>query len=290
MHWARAAVAFAVVWVVPLTLSAQQYDEGEIHFTYSYLNFDTNGVTSRQRANGWEAGVSGNLNQWFGVEFSLSGYYKTYTVPTFGELGFRDHSFAAGPRINFKQFFIHALLGGDLATTRVLGASHTQNGFGGAFGSGIQKKISGPWAARVSADYVFTRHKLSSSGPAYLQNNYRVTAGIAYIFRGHAEKELQPTSSSNTVSFAVFGVTVAPTKENSGAEIVDVTPGSVADRGGLRPGYIITSVNAKDVHTPMELVGALSGLSGKVQIGYNSKSPASGWVPNVTTVVFGQRD
>jgi hypothetical protein len=32
------------------------------------LNADTNGFTSRQSLNGWEAGISGNSNRWFTAE------------------------------------------------------------------------------------------------------------------------------------------------------------------------------------------------------------------------------
>jgi hypothetical protein len=61
------------------------------------------------KANGWEASLSGNANRWFAIEGDASGYYKSSI------LGFAvsvtDYSFAAGPRFNFKPFFVHALLG-----------------------------------------------------------------------------------------------------------------------------------------------------------------------------------
>ena len=292
MRWAFAAVC-AIVCAISSTLSAQDYDKAEVHGGYSYLNIDTNGLTSRQSANGWEGGASGNFNRWFGVEFSVSGYYKTYTIPSVAELKFRDYSYLAGPRVSFKPLFFHALLGGDHGTASALGASSSQDGFAGAFGGGILQKISGPWAVRVSADYVFTRHNILG-GSAYTQNNYRATAGIAYTFGGSSKgksssrDDAAPSHASTALPVPALGISVITTEGNKGAEIVDITPGGVADFGGLHRGYVITSVDTKDVHTPMELAAALSGVSGKVQIGYSFKTSALGWMANVTTVVIGK--
>jgi hypothetical protein len=322
MRWAFAAVC-AVVCVVSSTVSAQDYDKAEVHGGYSYLNIDTNGLTSRQSANGWEGGGSGNLNRWFGVEFSVSGYYRTYsssvtetipdptgtgtiTVTATGRIKFRDYSYLAGPRLNFKPFFVHALLGGDHLSADVsasvsippinaliVSRGFSQDGFAGAFGGGVEQRISGPWAVRVSADYIFSRHNIFS-GPSDTQNNYRASAGIAYIFGRHSKEKSEPGNSSSSTPSAsmpvsALGIYVRTTEDNKGAEIVDVIPGSVADFGGLHRGYIITSVATRDVHTPMELAAALSDASGKVQIGYTFKTSALGWMANVTTVVVGER-
>src|SRR5450759_633624 len=92
---------------------AQDYPRAEVFGGYSYVNIDTNGLTLRQNANGWEAAVSGNFNKWFAVEGDVSGYYKSYGInlesPSsscvyFGAcaatLKITDYSYAAGPRIN----------------------------------------------------------------------------------------------------------------------------------------------------------------------------------------------
>jgi hypothetical protein len=55
----------------------QDVPRAEVFGGYSYLNIDTNGLSSRQSANGWEAAISGNFNNWFGVEGDVAGYYKT---------------------------------------------------------------------------------------------------------------------------------------------------------------------------------------------------------------------
>src|ERR1700691_3659321 len=58
------------------SFSVCQYSRADLFAGYSYVNIDTNGLTSRQNANGWEAAVSGNFNKWFAVEGDVSGYYK----------------------------------------------------------------------------------------------------------------------------------------------------------------------------------------------------------------------
>ena len=91
----------------------QDVPRAEVFGGYSYLNIDTNGLSSRQSANGWEAAISGNFNNWFGVEGDVAGYYKTIAG-----VSVRDYSYAGGPRCNYRQLpsvtiFGHALLGGD---------------------------------------------------------------------------------------------------------------------------------------------------------------------------------
>jgi hypothetical protein len=56
----------------------QDFPKAEVYGGYSYVNIDTNGLTSRQNANGWEAAVSGNFNKWFAVEGDVSGYYDPW--------------------------------------------------------------------------------------------------------------------------------------------------------------------------------------------------------------------
>jgi hypothetical protein len=104
-------------------IHAQDFPRAEVFGGYSYLNFETNGLTtSRQNANGWEAGVSVNFTKMFGVEADVNGYYKGYDIdlsvidPSFGVVhaDLSDYSYLAGPRVKFGPVFVHGLLGGDL--------------------------------------------------------------------------------------------------------------------------------------------------------------------------------
>src|ERR1700733_4341651 len=107
--------------VVP-SVAFSQESRADLFAGYSYLNIDTNGLTPRQSANGWEASVSGNFNKWFAVEGDVSGYYKTYSIDLASlnlstlDVTVTDYSYAAGPRINLRPIFFHALFGGDHLT------------------------------------------------------------------------------------------------------------------------------------------------------------------------------
>jgi hypothetical protein len=161
----------------------------EVFIGYSYLNFNTNGLTdSRKSANGWEASVSGNFNQWFALELDVSGYYKNYNYYTGNALGlpsfvnvsyYRDYSYLAGPRLNYGPVFVHALFGGDRLSGSALGTSAAQTGFAGALGGGIQFPMNERLAFRIGADYAFSKHN-SLGGPSYTDNNLRISAGIVF--------------------------------------------------------------------------------------------------------------
>lgn len=89
---------------------AQDVPRVEVFGGYSYVNIDTNGLISRQSANGWETSVAGNFNRWFALEGDLSGYYKTYAVDLSAfdlgvvDVNVHDYGFVGGPRFNFHPF------------------------------------------------------------------------------------------------------------------------------------------------------------------------------------------
>jgi hypothetical protein len=260
---------------------------------YSYVNIDTNGLTSRQSANGWETSVSGNFNKWFAVEADVSGYYKSYgtskiVVPTatcvyFGDCAatvkITDYSFAGGPRINFKPVFIHALFGADhfigiLTASGVPSTSESQYGAAGIVGGGAQFKISGPWSVRVSADYAFTRHNIFG-GPSVTQNNYRAGLGIVYSVGrieqadANSQRSALPRNSGGGMSISALGIR-AVVENTPGAVISDEAPNGVAALAGLRPGDVIVSIDGKPVRTPMELAAELASraVGDKIRVGF----------------------
>jgi Outer membrane protein beta-barrel domain/PDZ domain len=256
-----------------------QESRADVFGGYSYLNIDTNGLSSRQSANGWEASISGNFNKWFAVEGEVSGYYKNYSVNLenlgLGVLDVKvtDYSYAAGPRINFKPIFVHALFGGDHLTGSSSGVSLSQDGVAGSVGGGVQWRVSGPWSVRASADYVFTRHNLFG-GPSVTQNNVRASAGIVYSFGGTAHATASPHQSTPVVAgtgmkISSLGVMVK-VGANPGAEITDEAPNGIAALAGIHVGDVINSVDGKPVSTPMELSAALASHSSgdRVTLGY----------------------
>lgn len=253
---------------------------------YSYLNIDTNGLSSRQNANGWEASISGNFNKWFAAEADVAGYYKTYDIAGVS-VNVSDYSYAAGPRFNFKPVFVHALIGGDHLSAGALGVSASQDSLAGAFGGGVQWKVSGPWSVRASADYVFTRHNILG-GSSVTQNNVRASVGIVYSFgrRGYTSaaprqatpprttgaaprKASAPRSTGAAMAIPLLGVTVA-VGSNPGAEITDEAPNGVAALANLHPGDVINAVDGKPVGTPMELAAELASHAAgdKIKLGF----------------------
>ena len=288
------------------SFSFSQDSRADLFGGYSYVNIDTNGLSPRQSANGWEAAVSGNFNKWFAVEGDVSGYYKSYSITLSGSTAsakITDYSFAGGPRINFKPIFIHTLFGGDHLTgtataSGVSGSvSASQDGMAGLAGGGVQFKVSGPWSIRASADYVFTRHNIFG-GPSVTQNNYRAGVGIVYSFGGrHASESVRVTQSSappvrtptpapppqpsvpprrpsphitgSGMKVDAFGVSVTLGR-SAGAEITDEAPNGGAALAGLHVGDVINAVDGKPIKTPMELAAELSSRSAgdKVRLGY----------------------
>jgi len=171
----------------------------------------------------------------------VSGYYKSYSVNLavldLGTLTVKvtDYAYAAGPRINFKPIFVHALFGGDHLTGGALGFSASQDGLAGLAGGGVQWKVSGPWSVRASADYVFTRHNIFG-GPSVTQDNYRASVGIVYSFGRTAPANTeahQVAPRPSGVQIPSLGVTVA-IGNSQGAIITDVAPNGVAALAGMQ--------------------------------------------------------
>ena len=257
------------------SLWSQEFPKAEIYGGYSYLNVDTNGLSKRQSANGWEGAVSGNFNRWLAVEFDVNGYYKSYDFPNFLELipgattvKVRDYSYLAGPRFNFRPLFVHALLGGDHLTGSALGLSASQDGLAGAFGGGGEWKVARQVYVRMSADYVFSRHNILG-GPSFTQNNFRVSAGLVYAFGGKGAPIARqperagaaPTPVPNSSEAALLGVVGYATDD--GFKVTSVPTGSPAEQIFLKPGDVISKIDGKDVHSGRDVESAIAATEGE---------------------------
>jgi opacity protein-like surface antigen len=272
---------------------AEDYPKAEVFGGYSFLNIDTNGLTSRQNLNGWEAAVSGNFNRFYAAEFDVSGYYKNYGVDLsslgLGTLNVKvdDYAFLGGPRWNVRPTFFHILLGGDHLTGSALGFSRSQNGFAGAFGGGVEAKVSGNWSVRASADYLFSRHNIFGGRP-YTQNNFRVGVGIAYSFGGVA-RTVQSPAPTTTASMPIPALGLRAGTRDNGAEVLAIEPSGVAALAGLHVTDVINKVDGKPISTAMELAAELSNhASGsQVRLGYMFRSSALGYFQKETIVILG---
>jgi hypothetical protein len=266
----RHVCALVFFCLVAFGFGLAQDSRADLFGGYSYLNIDTNGLSSRQSANGWEASISANFNRWFAAEADASGYYKSYDILGVN-VAVRDYSYVAGPRFNFKPVFVHALIGGDHLSAGALGQSASQDGLAGAFGGGLQWRFSRRLSFRASADYVLSRHNIVG-GSSVTQNNVRASVGVVYSFgikTTVVSGPRQVTGSPGGMQLALLGV-VVKSGRNQGAEIADVAPNGVADLARIRVGDVINAVDGKPVNSPMELATALSAISpgSKVRIGY----------------------
>lgn len=261
------------VWAVLLCLVVSgcafgQDSRVDVFGGYSYLNIDTNGLTSRQSANGWETSISGNFSKWLAAEADVSGYYKNYDILGVN-VAVRDYSYLAGPRLSVKPLFVHALVGGDHLSGEALGLSAAQDGLAGAFGGGVQWRVSGPFSFRASADYVFSRHNILG-GSSVTQNNVRASIGIVYSFGVREPASTLPRQAIPTgMRVPALGIMVALGR-NPGAEITDEASTGVAALAGLHIGDVINAVDGKPVKTPMELAVELANhqTGDKVKLGF----------------------
>jgi opacity protein-like surface antigen len=279
-HMRNVVIVIGIVLCCCSSSHAQDVPRVEIFGGYSYLNIDTNGLTSRQSANGWEASVAGNFNTWLALEGDASGYYKTYpedlSILGLGlvDVNVHDYGFVGGPRINFRPFFVHALIGVDRVTGSALGSSASQNSFAGAFGGGIQWPVAQHWAVRGSADYVLTQHNIFG-GPEYTQNNFRVSAGIVYTFGGTPEARSRRTDHQKAAlpqcegSSEVALLGVMGCGDDTGVKVTSVLPGSPAALAGISAGDTITDIDGRPVRSSRDIEAAIAAnTSGTVKISY----------------------
>jgi hypothetical protein len=277
----KVAIVIGIMLCFCSSSHAQDVPRVEVFGGYSYVNFDTNGLTtSRQSANGWEASAAGNFNKWFALEGDVSGYYKTYSVDLsaldLGVVDFdaHDFGFVGGPRFNFRPFFVHALVGFDHLSGSALGFSASQDSFAGAFGGGIQWPVAQHWAVRGSADYVLTQHNIFG-GPAYTQNNFRVSAGIVYTFGGTREASTRsadhqkPASPQCEGSSEAAPLGVMGCGDGTGVKVTSVLPGSPASQAGITPGDTITDIDGRPVRSSHDIEAAIAAnTTGTVKIRY----------------------
>ena len=211
----------------------------------------------------------------------MSGYYKSYGVdlnnvlPGAGTLTVKvtDFSYLAGPRLNFRPLFVHALLGGDRLTGSALGFSASQNSFAGAFGGGAVIPVGHGLAFRASADYVFSRHNIFGGSPL-TQNNFRASVGIVFTFGGKRETRgptpgtqtapavqpavsAQPAVRSESTSLGVVGYAT-----DEGFKVTSVREGSPAAQVFLIRGDVIWEIDGKRVRSGQDVDSALAANNG----------------------------
>jgi hypothetical protein len=187
MH--RLFFAVFVFLMIPLAALAQQdYPKAEVFGGYSYFRANPEDFD----LHGWNASVTGNLTNWFGIEGDFSGHYGKpsafgFTVPG---VDINHYTFMGGPKLAYRKGpitpFAHFLIGAARAGTKEFFISTSDTALAAAIGGGIDIGLGKYFAVRaIQADYLMTRFKTfpeSLFNDNERQNNFRFSAGIVFRF------------------------------------------------------------------------------------------------------------
>ena len=142
---------------------------GDVFIGYSLLNGDT-----LSHGSGWEAALTGNVRDWFGLKVDLGGNYKSVAGTEA-----REYNILFGPQLSHRMdkfnFFVHGLLGVAHASIDH-GPSSTGAGWG--LGGGVDYDLSPNFAVRpIQLDY-HGAHTFSTT-----QKDARYSVGLVYRFK-----------------------------------------------------------------------------------------------------------
>jgi hypothetical protein len=171
----------------PATAYGPTYD---VSCGYSYLS-STVPSAGRIGLSGFDVTGHANFLPHWGVAVD-SGYAHTSSVLTTGQSGY-TLTFLAGPVFHLfeqknTQMFVHALAGAGLVDSAVpvTGAEYVHGWVARpayALGGGIERSIAGPFAVRLTGDYLRTAY-VDSAVAVHTQNNLRLTASIVFRLSG----------------------------------------------------------------------------------------------------------
>jgi len=265
----------ACLCTVP-SLLAQDIPAAEIFGGYAYLNVDTNGLSARQSAQGWEAALSANISRVFAAEFDVTGAYKTISP-----VSISDYSYVGGVRANFRPAFVHALVGGDDLRGSTFGISASQQGLAALFGGGVEFRISRSLSLQAGGDYALSRHNIFG-GPAATQNNLRFSVGISFGFgnRGYGaprsarDVPSRPPGEEPQESI-LFGIAGVPAP--AGVKVTLVRYQSVANRAGIQLDDVVVAINGDRVRSirDIEIAVGKNIAKGSLTVNYLTKGIAS---------------
>lgn len=161
---------FAVAsWAQKTHDMTHEGSSGDVFIGYSLLNGDT-----LSHGSGWEAALTGNLRDWFGMKADLGGNYKSI-----GGVEAREYNILFGPQVSHRMnkfnFFVHGLLG--VAHASVDGGP-SSTGAGWVIGGGVDYDLNSHFAVRpIQLDY-HGAHVFSNT-----QKDARYSGGLVYRFR-----------------------------------------------------------------------------------------------------------
>jgi len=159
-----------LLWLGSLSVVAQDFPKAEIFGGYQYSRQNSTNL------NGWNASLTGNYNQWFGLTGDFSGAYHSESG-----VSFRSYTYTFGPTVasrSNERFtpFAHALFGGFRQSVDVSGSSlGSVNGFAMIFGGGVDARLAPRLAVRVGQLDYMSFHASGGSS-----NIFRYSAGIVF--------------------------------------------------------------------------------------------------------------
>ena len=156
-------------WAQKTGNMSHEGSSGDVFVGYSLLNGDT-----FSHASGWEAALTGNLNDWFGLKADLGGNYKSVSG-----VEAREYNVLFGPQLSHRidkfNVFVHGLLGVAHASVDD-GPSST--GAGWVIGGGADYNLNSNFAIRpVQLDY-HGAHVFGTN-----QKDARYSVGLVYRFK-----------------------------------------------------------------------------------------------------------
>ena len=172
-------VMAVMVVLVPATVWAQDVPKAEVFGGFSVLTLKESSGP-RLTPIGWQASITANVNEMFGIVGDFGGEYKddATNCPSC-----KFHSFLGGVRIAKRlekaTVFGHALYGG----TKISGTGFGETDFTMGYGGGIDVNATDKIAIRIiQFDWLPTRVDSSgtSGGKEWLNNIMRFGFGIVF--------------------------------------------------------------------------------------------------------------
>ncbi|HVM93499.1 MAG TPA: outer membrane beta-barrel protein [Terriglobales bacterium] len=197
----KCLLAILFLGLLAMPLPAQDHPRFEVFGGYQYLHLgggNSNGLGTGEGFNGWNASVTGNITNHFGIEGNFGGAYDTIS-----SIDFKMYTYSGGPVVFSESGrlkpFAHVLFGGvhltgstsfvvDSIQSQANSASISWNGYTIMAGGGLDVKVNRAIAVRL-AQFDWVYYNLSDTSfsgtpvPGFsASNNVRLASGIVVRF------------------------------------------------------------------------------------------------------------
>ena len=278
----------------------------ELFLGYSYLRALPAPTTGNRLMwmNGGSTSLALNFNRYLGIVGDFGAYTNSQMRFQGGYAGTVDvdnenvgaFSYLFGPRISFRNHsrvtpFVQALFG-EMHANEVTLSNCTfsctllpsEDTFAWTAGGGLDVRVRRHFAIRlIQAEYLMTRFQDYSTGSTASQNDMRLSAGIVFLFGGHAAPSLpppEPLSYSCSVSprsvfpgepIAASGtaLNLSPVKtavytwQVDGGTVTGVSSTAKIDTTNLAPGAYTLKCHVSEGDKPSENADATAAYAVK---------------------------